>query len=89
MGGLADKTLGSLMLIASGIVFTYYTTWTLVLPFFPQDHPIHSLFLSREWAIRIPALVLVVGLSAVGYFIAQVLRAERRKAERKRLAKAA
>jgi len=86
---MADKALGSLMLLTSGVVFTYYTTWALILPFFPQDHPIHNLFFAREWAVRIPALILVFGFAAVGLFVASVLRAERRKAERKRLAKAA
>jgi dolichol phosphate-mannose biosynthesis regulatory protein len=103
---LADRVLGSLMLLVSGIVFTYYTTWTLILvwmfyplpphsdfqhlkPFFPQHHPLHGYFLAREWAIKIPAFILVVGLSAVGAFFGSVLRAERKKAERKRLAKAA
>jgi len=77
------------MLLVAGFVFTYYTTWTLILPFFPEDHPLRGLFLSREWAIRIPAIILVIGLTAIGLFVASVIREERKKAQRKRLAKAA
>jgi dolichyl-phosphate mannosyltransferase polypeptide 2 regulatory subunit len=58
-------------------------------PFFPEDHPLHGLFLPREWAIRIPAIILVFGLTAVGLFMASVLRAERKKEQRKRLSKTA
>jgi dolichyl-phosphate mannosyltransferase polypeptide 2 regulatory subunit len=58
-------------------------------PFLPSDHPLNEFFLAREWAFRLPAFLIVVGISAVAFFIATVLRNERRKQERKRLSKAA
>jgi dolichol phosphate-mannose biosynthesis regulatory protein len=39
----------------------------------------HDLFPAREWAIRIPAFILVVGLSVVGLFIGSVVMKERAK----------
>jgi dolichol phosphate-mannose biosynthesis regulatory protein len=42
-------------------------------PFLPADHPVHAVFPDRVWAIRIPALLLIVGLSIVGAFIGLVL----------------
>ncbi|CEQ39414.1 SPOSA6832_00951 [Sporobolomyces salmonicolor] len=46
-------------------LFGYYTVWTLLTPFLPPS-PLLSLFPDREWAVRIPVLILLVGLSAVG-----------------------
>lgn len=40
-----------------------------VQPFFDASSPVHGWFPSREWAVRIPAFILVVGISAIGTFI--------------------
>lgn len=42
-------------------------TWTQ--PFFDTDSPLHSWFPPREWAVRIPALTIVLGISAIGIFL--------------------
>ena len=52
---------------------------TRLQPFFPASHPIHDLFPAREWAIRLPAFILVVGLSVVGLFVGLVVMKERAK----------
>ncbi|KAJ8521620.1 hypothetical protein ONZ45_g1691 [Pleurotus djamor] len=84
--GASDKALGGLMLIAAAFVFVYYTTWAILLPFFPSDNPIHSVFPSREWAVRIPAFLLVVGLSAIGLFLGATIAKENRiKAQKAKL----
>ncbi|KIP09570.1 hypothetical protein PHLGIDRAFT_311507 [Phlebiopsis gigantea 11061_1 CR5-6] len=67
--GLSDKTLGAFMLSSAAIIFAYYTVWTILLPFFDASSPVHGWFPSREWAVRIPAFILVVGISAIGTFI--------------------
>ncbi|EJD52994.1 hypothetical protein AURDEDRAFT_38235, partial [Auricularia subglabra TFB-10046 SS5] len=76
---LSDKALGSLMLLVASFVFIYYTTWAIVLPLLPPENPIHDYFLPREWAVRIPAIILLLGLSAVGTFVATVMIKEGRK----------
>ncbi|KZV90254.1 hypothetical protein EXIGLDRAFT_569411, partial [Exidia glandulosa HHB12029] len=76
---VSDKALGSLMLLVASVVFVYYTTWALVLPFLPPDNAVHQYFLPREWAVRIPALILLLGLSAVGAFVSTVMIREGRK----------
>ena len=38
-------------------------------PFFDASSPIHQWFPAREWAVRIPAFILVVGISAIGVFL--------------------
>ena len=59
---------------------------TLLLPFLDASNPLHGLFPPREWAVRLPALLFVVGLAAVGTFIGMTIIAEnRKKAQRARL----
>ncbi|GAA6020924.1 hypothetical protein JCM8202_005496 [Rhodotorula sphaerocarpa] len=60
--------------------FAYYSCWTLLTPFLPDSSPLLALFpLSREWAIRLPVLLLLVGLSFVGMLTGSVLVATARK----------
>ena len=55
-------------------------------PFFDDANPIHSWFLPREWAVRLPAFILVVGLSAIGLFLGStIMKENRRKAQQARL----
>lgn len=58
-------------------------------PFFSASHPIHDLFPSRDWAIRIPAFLLVVGLSVIGLFVGSVVMKEKAKKNAKMAAKSA
>jgi len=74
------------MLLAASVVFSYYTTWAMLLPFFDSSSPIHSWFPAREWAVRLPAFVLLVGLSVIGAFLGSTIMNEnRKKAEQARL----
>ncbi|KAI0807488.1 dolichol phosphate-mannose biosynthesis regulatory protein Dpm2 [Fomes fomentarius] len=57
------------MLLVAAVTFLYYTFWTLLLPFFDESSPIHTWFPSREWALRIVALIVVLGISAIGLFL--------------------
>ncbi|GAA6030777.1 hypothetical protein JCM8097_008872 [Rhodosporidiobolus ruineniae] len=64
---LSDRTTGGLLLALNILGFLYYTAWTLLTPFLPSSSPLLILFpLSREWAIRLPCLVLLFGLTFVG-----------------------
>ncbi|KAH7103840.1 dolichol phosphate-mannose biosynthesis regulatory [Auriculariales sp. MPI-PUGE-AT-0066] len=80
---VSDKALGSLMLLVASVVFVYYTVWALVLPLIPQDNSIHDYFPAREWAVRIPAIILFLGLSAVGAFVSMVMVKEGQKRKAK------
>ncbi|EMR11494.1 hypothetical protein PNEG_00507 [Pneumocystis murina B123] len=42
-------------------------------PFVNKDHPLHSFFLPREWAIRIPVVLLLTCFAVVMSFIALVM----------------
>jgi dolichyl-phosphate mannosyltransferase polypeptide 2 regulatory subunit len=46
-----------------------------------DDHILHSLFLPRVWAIRIPVILLILGATVVGSFASVVMiRSNRKKA---------
>lgn len=74
------------MLLVANAVFLYYTTWTFVLPFLDESNPLQAFFLPREWAIRIPVLLVLAAFAGVGTFVGKVLK---KAAEKERLKKAA
>ncbi|GHJ83947.1 hypothetical protein NliqN6_0349 [Naganishia liquefaciens] len=75
----SDKLLGSIMLFTAIFVFTYYTMWALLTPFFDPTSQIHSYFPPREYAVRLPASLLVLGGAAIALFIGNVMLKESRK----------
>ncbi|CAO1635332.1 unnamed protein product [Jaminaea pallidilutea] len=75
----SDRIVGGAMLFVAAFVFSYYTIWAFVTPFLSSSSSIHSLFPPREWAVRLPALILVVGLGGVGAFVGRVMMAEEKK----------
>ncbi|KAJ6547607.1 dolichol phosphate-mannose biosynthesis regulatory [Mycena capillaripes] len=84
--GASDKLLGGTMLLTAAVVFTYYTTWAMLLPFFDSSSEIHNFFPAREWAVRLPATILFVGVTAIGGFVAlTVIKENRKKVQRARL----
>lgn len=52
-------------------------------PFLPSDSSLQALFPPREWAVRLPALILVVGLGGIGAFVGKVMIAEEQKRKEK------
>ncbi|KAH8833602.1 dolichol phosphate-mannose biosynthesis regulatory [Flagelloscypha sp. PMI_526] len=81
---ISDKILGGTMLGTAAFVFVYYTTWALILPFFEPSSNLYNYFPAREWAIRLPAFILVVGLTAIGSFIGNTMLNESRKKQKAR-----
>ncbi|WVN89477.1 uncharacterized protein L203_104702 [Cryptococcus depauperatus CBS 7841] len=71
------------MLFVAAFVFIYYTIWALFLPFFSLDSPVHDLFPAREWAIRLPLLLLLTGITGISLFFGKVLLQEARKKRQK------
>jgi len=85
----SDKALGGAMLFVAAFVFVYYTVWALLLPFFDSSSSIHAYFPAREWAVRLPAFLLVVGLTGIGFFIGSTIVKENRKKAQKAKLRAA
>ncbi|GFZ47705.1 hypothetical protein JCM24511_05452 [Saitozyma sp. JCM 24511] len=75
----SDKLLGGAMLAVAAFVFGYYTVWALFLPFLSPTSPLHAFFPPREWAIRLPLLLLLTAVSGVGLFFARIVMGEARK----------
>jgi dolichol phosphate-mannose biosynthesis regulatory protein len=61
---------------------------TKIQPFVDEDHPLHSLFPPRVWAIRIPVILILLGSAVVGSFLSVVMiRSNRKKALKAKQAK--
>lgn len=74
------------MLFTAAFVFLYYSTWALAMvinprleypahtqPFVDEGHVLHSYFPPRAYAIRIPVILLILGLTVVSSFLALVM----------------
>ncbi|KAH0610578.1 uncharacterized protein LAJ45_03402 [Morchella importuna] len=83
------KLTGLMMLLIASAVFLYYTVWTLFIPFVDEGHPLHDLFPPRVWAIRIPVILILIGIAVVGSFLSVVMIRSGRKKAAKEKAKAA
>lgn len=52
-----------------------------------DGHPLHDLFPPRVWAIRIPVILILVGIAVVGSFLSVVMiRSGRKKAAKAKAA---
>jgi len=52
---------------------------TDVQPFLEASNSLHSYFPPREWAVRLPAFLLLSGVGAIGLFFGKVMMNEARK----------
>lgn len=68
-----DKLVGLAMLAVASAVFTYYTIWVFVLPFVDDSNILQNFFLSRDYAIKLPFLLLLIAALGIGSFIGNVL----------------
>jgi dolichol phosphate-mannose biosynthesis regulatory protein len=56
-------------------------------PFVDEPHLLYSFFPPREWAIRIPVILLLLGSTVVGTFIGLVMLRAAQKEKAKQQAK--
>lgn len=61
------------MLLVATLIFIYYTIWTFVTPFLDDDSIIQNFFLPRYYAIALPVVALIVGISIVATFVGLVI----------------
>lgn len=80
------KLAGLAMIIAATVVFLYYTIWTLFMPFVDENIELHNFFPPRVWAIRIPVIIILVGIAVVGSFLSMVMIKSGQKKKAKLLA---
>lgn len=72
------------MLAVATAVFVYYSAWVFVLPFVDESNILQNFFLPRDYAIKIPVLLLLIAGLGVGSFIGNVLI---KKAQKEKLKK--
>lgn len=84
MQQIFDKLVGLVMLAVATAVFVYYTAWVFVLPFVDESNQLQSFFLPRDYAIKLPIVLLVLAGTAVGTFIGSVLVKKSKKAKSKK-----
>lgn len=76
-----------MLAVATG-VFVYYSVWVLVLPFIDADSFLQSFFLPRDYAIKLPLLLLVTAIFGVTAFFANVIVKNAQKEKLKKSKKA-
>lgn len=74
------------MLGVAAFVFTYYTAWVFVLPFTNEDNILNQFFLPRDYAIKLPILLLFIAALSVGTFVGKVLIKNQQKQKSKKKA---
>ncbi|KAJ2237996.1 Dolichol phosphate-mannose biosynthesis regulatory protein [Coemansia sp. RSA 1722] len=83
MSQINDKAVGAALLAIGTFVFTYYSIWTLIIPFVDQDHPARMLFPPQWYAIALPVFLLVVGVTGIFGFLSFVMLKSGKKAAKK------
>ncbi|KAJ1802602.1 Dolichol phosphate-mannose biosynthesis regulatory protein [Coemansia sp. RSA 2599] len=83
MSQINDKAVGAALLGIGTFVFTYYSIWTLIIPFVDQDHPARMLFPPQWYAIALPVFLLVVGVTGIFGFLSFVMLKSGKKAAKK------
>jgi dolichyl-phosphate mannosyltransferase polypeptide 2 regulatory subunit len=82
MASASDRLVGSVLLLVALVVFTYYTVWAIIMPFVDADHPLHAYFLPRDYAVKIPAALLTLGVVVIFSFIAFVMLRSKAKKQK-------
>ncbi|KAF0546619.1 dolichol phosphate-mannose biosynthesis regulatory [Gigaspora margarita] len=73
VSGGQDRAIGATLLLSSASLFAYYTIWALIMPFVDDGHPLHEYFPDRKYAIIIPVVLLLFGLTVIFTFLALVM----------------
>ncbi|KAI8994665.1 dolichol phosphate-mannose biosynthesis regulatory [Pilobolus umbonatus] len=67
--GSSDKIVGGSACIAAVVIFIYYTTWSLVLPFLSETNSLQQLFPPWILSIYLPATLLMLGVLGIAAFV--------------------
>jgi dolichyl-phosphate mannosyltransferase polypeptide 2 regulatory subunit len=68
-----DHFVGISLLLFGVSLYLYYTIWLLVMPFVDVGHPFHDLFPPREYAIKVPIVILIILATTVLTFLSLVM----------------
>ncbi|KAK9463721.1 dolichol phosphate-mannose biosynthesis regulatory [Lipomyces oligophaga] len=62
-----------ILFFMSTLLFIYYTIWALVMPFVDSTQPVQKYFPPREWAIKVPVIILLLIMGMLGSFLGVVM----------------
>ncbi|CAI5760787.1 unnamed protein product [Candida verbasci] len=79
-----DKSIGVGMIFIASFVFLYYSIWVFILPFINESSFIQQFFLPRDYAIKLPLLLLLLSGLFVGIFVGKVLIKNQQKQKSKK-----
>ncbi|OBA19256.1 dolichol phosphate-mannose biosynthesis regulatory, partial [Metschnikowia bicuspidata var. bicuspidata NRRL YB-4993] len=79
-----DQLVGLAMLGVATAVFSYYTAWVFLVPFLDEGSILQGYFLPREYAIKLPILLLLIAALAVGTFVGNVMIKNAKKEKAKK-----
>ncbi|KAJ2724850.1 Dolichol phosphate-mannose biosynthesis regulatory protein [Coemansia sp. Benny D115] len=83
MTQIHDKAVGATLLAIGTFVLSYYSIWTLIIPFVDEDHPARMLFPPQWYAIALPVFLLVVGVTGIFGFLSFVMLKSAKKTAKK------
>ncbi|KAL9559032.1 hypothetical protein MBANPS3_000595 [Mucor bainieri] len=80
--GSTDRIFGATCVSAALFIFVYYSTWTFIVPFLSEESSLQKYFLPHEYAIYLPAAVLVAGVSFItAFFVKTTSQSKNKKAK--------
>jgi dolichol phosphate-mannose biosynthesis regulatory protein len=85
-------TIWALLLVSTVLITScndHIQLLTYLQPLLPADSGLHDKFPPREWAVRLPAFILLVGLTGIGGFLGMTMMKEAQKKKAKRAGKSA
>jgi dolichol phosphate-mannose biosynthesis regulatory protein len=82
-------TVWAMILVCGALSMPFIQLLTSLQPLLPVDSTLHTKFPPREWAVRLPAAILLIGLTAIGGFLGTVMLKEAKKQKAKRAGKSA
>lgn len=58
-----------MLLIVVTLVYFYYLVWIALTPFLESDSEILRWFPEKEWAVKVPVILLILGFTVVMSFV--------------------
>ncbi|KAI8061329.1 dolichol phosphate-mannose biosynthesis regulatory [Thamnidium elegans] len=68
-----DKAVGAIGCFITLGIFVYYSTWTLIIPFVDEGHPLHQYFPSWKYAVKIPLIIAIFLFTIVFTFLSLIM----------------
>ncbi|ORX52815.1 dolichyl-phosphate mannosyltransferase 2 regulatory subunit, partial [Hesseltinella vesiculosa] len=68
-----DKLAGTIAFFSLNALFIYYSFWVLLMPFVDEGHLLHNYFPNYQYAIKVPVVIMIVGLTVILTFLGTIM----------------